>query len=154
MLKDERCWGGAGHLAWALSKRSGDDLTGDPMYDLNPNPNPSPNSNPNLTGDPMYDACMAGVAPLKSDAFEWPGQVSPNPSSNPNPNPSPDPNPYPDPNPDQAPHLEPHLTKTCGFATGLEFRESAFQLNLKSEQVFRIAAAATLDPNPDTNSNP
>ena len=35
----------------------------------------------------------------------------------------------------KAPHLEPHLTKTCGFATGLEFRESAFQLNLKSEQV-------------------
>jgi nucleosome binding factor SPN SPT16 subunit len=35
----------------------------------------------------------------------------------------------------KAPHLEPHLTKSCGFATGLEFRESAFQLNSKSEQV-------------------
>ena len=128
MLKDDRCWGGAGHLAWALSKRSGDDLS----------------------GDPMYDACMAGVAPLESDAFEWPGQIDPGlgwPSSalppeaglmaqpelvraivakwaarkhalfsdlstkdeevltqaGPNPNPSPNPNPNPNPNPDPDP---------------------------------------------------
>jgi len=44
----------------------------------------------------------------------------------------------------KAPHLEPHLTKTCGFATGLEFRESAFQLNLKSEQVFRAGMVFNL----------
>ena len=25
----------------------------------------------------MYDACMEGVAPLESDAFEWPGQIDP-----------------------------------------------------------------------------
>ena len=44
----------------------------------------------------------------------------------------------------KAPHLEPHLTKTCGFATGLEFRESAFQLNLKSEQVLTFTLTLTL----------
>jgi len=44
----------------------------------------------------------------------------------------------------KAPHLEPHLTKSCGFATGLEFRESAFQLNAKSEQVFRAGMVFNL----------
>lgn len=44
----------------------------------------------------------------------------------------------------KAPHLEPHLTKSCGFATGLEFRESAFQLNSKSEQVFRAGMVFNL----------
>ena len=34
----------------------------------------------------------------------------------------------------KAPHLEGNLTKSIGFATGLEFRESAFQLNAKSER--------------------
>eukprot|EP00908_Phaeocystis_cordata_P015047 Transcript_26160.p1 GENE.Transcript_26160~~Transcript_26160.p1 ORF type:complete len:768 (-),score=490.35 Transcript_26160:181-2484(-) len=44
----------------------------------------------------------------------------------------------------KAPHLEAHLTKNCGFATGLEFRESAFQLNAKSEQAFRAGMVFNL----------
>jgi nucleosome binding factor SPN SPT16 subunit len=44
----------------------------------------------------------------------------------------------------KAPHLETHLTKNCGFATGLEFRESAFQLSAKSEQVFRAGMVFNL----------
>ena len=44
----------------------------------------------------------------------------------------------------KAPHLEKHLTKTCGFATGLEFRESTFTLNLKCEQDFRAGMVFNL----------
>ena len=51
VLDDPQSWGGAGHLAWALSKRTGD----------------------NLTSDPMYGACMAGVEPLVPEGGSNPG---------------------------------------------------------------------------------
>tara|TARA_B110001452_G_scaffold249633_1_gene237308 strand:+ start:670 stop:1974 length:1305 start_codon:yes stop_codon:yes gene_type:complete len=51
MLADERNWGAAGHLAWALSKKQGD----------------------NLKQDPMYGACMASSEPVSTDG--WPAGV-------------------------------------------------------------------------------
>ena len=53
VLADERNWGAAGHLAWALSKTQGD----------------------NLKADPMYGACMASSEPLSTDG--WPAGLDP-----------------------------------------------------------------------------
>ena len=44
----------------------------------------------------------------------------------------------------KAPHLESKLTRNCGFATGLEFKEGAYVLNAKSEQRLRPGMAFNL----------
>ena len=44
----------------------------------------------------------------------------------------------------KAPHLLGNLTKNCGFGTGLEFRESALQLNTKCEKRLRPGMAFNL----------
>ena len=118
MLKDDRCWGGAGHLAWALSKRSGDDLS----------------------GDPMYDACMAGVAPLESDTFEWPGQIDPGlgwPSSA---------------LPPEADLMAQHDEVRAIVAKWAARKHALFaDLSTKDEEVFTQAGP---NPNPNPNLNP